>query len=278
MVEETLVDETEVVEEVIEESVEIEEVSQEAKELETEKSTFEKLIDGINSVIDSVNNTEFNLLPNLGDKLESSETEAASEADGDLPKQEQIGLDSPDLLEVKAKQASIKSKVEAVLFLTEKPVTAFEIAIKAELDVEDVRKVLPQLIQEYESRDTSLYISTDEGYILQVKEEFSFITEEILPLEIKTGVLRTLSAIALREPAYQPDVVDMRGGGAYLHIHELIDMGLITKKKEGSTNVLRTTPLFSKYFKLSDNGLELQDILKATSSRRQKKKKKTEAE
>jgi segregation and condensation protein B len=156
---------------------------------------------------------------------------------------------------------SLKAKIEAVLFLSEKPLSAREIAIKVNADLDETRQALLQLIQEYELRDTGLEIDSHEGYSLFVKAEYEQLSGEILPVEMKTGCLRTLSAVALKEPIYQSDLVKIRGGGVYEHLKELEDMGLIKRTKEGSSNLVRTTKLFAEYFKLSDDGLELQKQL-----------------
>ncbi len=157
---------------------------------------------------------------------------------------------------------SLRTKVEAILFLSDKPLGAGAIAIQAGADINEVRAALTQLMQEYESRETGIRINAEDGYLMQVKEEFENLSQQLLPLEVRTGCLRTLSAIALQEPVYQKEIIEMRGGGAYEHIKELIEMGLVKRRREGFTNVLSTTKLFGEYFDLSDNGTELQHTLK----------------
>jgi hypothetical protein len=43
---------------------------------------------------------------------------------------------------------------------------------------------------------------------------------------------------------------------------ELEQLNLIKRKKEGNSNIVTTTSTFAEYFKLSNNGLELQHLLK----------------
>ncbi len=162
----------------------------------------------------------------------------------------------------------LKAKVEAILFLNSNPLSAPDIANQANADVDAVRIALSQLVQDYEEReDSGLMIDTHEGYSLQVREDYETLSQGILEIALKTGCLRTLSVIALKEPIYQAELVDMRGGGAYEHIKELIEMGLARKIKEGHKHVLRTTPMFHEYFRMTDNGIELQTILKKHSDR-----------
>ena len=80
-------------------------------------------------------------------------------------------------------------------------------------------------------------------------------------------MLRTLSTIALKEPMLQSDLMQIRGGGIYEHVKELVTLGLVKKSKEGNSHIIHTTKFFSENFKLSQNGLELQTVLKKASSR-----------
>ena len=107
---------------------------------------------------------------------------------------------------------SLKARVEAILFLNEKPQSATHIAARANKDINDVRQALAQLIQEYEERDSGIYIETDGGYCMQVREEHMDLTQEMLPIDMKASVLRTLSTIALKEPVVQSELVIIRGG------------------------------------------------------------------
>lgn len=164
-------------------------------------------------------------------------------------------------------QKKLKAKVEALLFLNSKQLSAAELARQANADIDDVRAALSQLVQDYESReDSGLIIDTLDGYSMQVRDDYEDLSQDILEIELKTGCLRTLSVIALKDPAYQADIVQMRGGGAYEHIKELQEMGLIKRKREAHKNVLVTTKMFHDFFKLTDNGIELKDLLKKDSS------------
>ena len=103
------------------------------------------------------------------------------------------------------------------------------------------------------------------GYCMQIADQFEDLTEDILPIELRTAVLRTLSTIALKEPILQSDLMKIRGGGIYEHVKELSAMGLVKKTKEGNSHILHTTKFFTENFKLSQNGLELKTVLqKAT--------------
>lgn len=162
----------------------------------------------------------------------------------------------------KTKIRALKAKIEAILFLSEKPRGAESLAEQAEADLDLVRQCLSQLVQEYEERQGGITIDTSDGYCMQISDEFEDLTEDILPIELRTAVLRTLSTIALKEPLLQSDLVKIRGGGVYEHVKELIDMGLVKRTKDGHSHILHTSKYFTENFKLSQNGIELQTILK----------------
>lgn len=156
----------------------------------------------------------------------------------------------------------LKARVEAVLFLTDKPIKAQALARTLNEDVQTVRQALLELIHDYEERKGGLEIADDNGYIIQVKDEYSVLINEFQPLDMPVALLRTLSAIAIKQPVMQSDVIKIRGAGAYDHIKELLIRELIIKKDEGRSPVLSTTKKFQEYFRLSGDGKMLRTELK----------------
>lgn len=157
---------------------------------------------------------------------------------------------------------SVKAKIEAVLFLTDKPIHAAAIARIVNEDVQVVRQTLLELIHDYEGRGSGLEIAQDNGYMIQVKDEYSSIIEEFLPMEMSAALLRTLSAIAIKQPVLQSDIVRIRGAGAYDHIKELLNRELISKKEEGRSPVLATTKKFQDYFRLTRDAKSLRQQIR----------------
>jgi segregation and condensation protein B len=158
---------------------------------------------------------------------------------------------------------SIKSSIEAILFLTDKPLRAQAIARIVNQDVQLVRQHILELIHDYETRDSGLEITDDDGYMIQVKDEYASIIDEFVPMELPTALIRTLSAIAIKQPVAQADVIKIRGAGAYDHVKELLERELINKKEEGGRSpMLTTTKKFQEYFRLSRDAKVLRDELK----------------
>ncbi len=160
---------------------------------------------------------------------------------------------------------NLKSKVEAVLFVTAKAMQPIEISEILKVPVEDVESALLDLMFDYSSRDGALEIDDEDGYILQVKAEHLDIVEKLCPVDLKPAVVKTLTVIALKEPIRQTELKELRSN-AYEHIHELIEKGLIsrTKDKNGRSYNLKTTPKFAEYFKLKGDAKTLAKLLDTT--------------
>lgn len=147
---------------------------------------------------------------------------------------------------------SLKSKVEAVLFITARAATPEEISVILNESVENIEEALLDLIMDYASREGALEIDDENGYIIQIRQEYMDIVEKLVPVELTPAILKTLSIIAIKEPVLQSELIDLRGSSAYDHIKELLIKGLITRRRDSNTRSykIKTTDKFSEYFKL----------------------------
>lgn len=157
---------------------------------------------------------------------------------------------------------SLKTRIEAVLFITAQALEVKDIAEILKEDEEQVEEALLELIMDYSARDGALEIDDENGYILQVKEEFMDIVEQLCPVELRPAVLKTLTIIALKEPIRQSYLKELRSN-AYEHVQELLQKGLVsrTRDKNGRSFNLKTTPKFAEYFKLKGDAKTLAKII-----------------
>lgn len=157
---------------------------------------------------------------------------------------------------------NLKSRIEAVLFITARAVTTDEISAILGAEKEEIEEAMLELIMDYSSRDGALEIDDEDGYIIQVKEDYIDIVELLCPVDLKPAVLRTLSVIALKQPIRQTDLKELRSN-AYEHIQELLEKGLITrtKDKNGRSYNIKTSPKFAEYFKLKGDTASLAKVL-----------------
>ena len=158
---------------------------------------------------------------------------------------------------------TLKARIEAVLFVTAKAMQVSEIAEILQEDEMLVEDALLELITDYSAREGALEIDDEQGYILQVKNDYIDIVEKLCPVELKPAILKTLTIIALKGPIRQAYLKELRGSTAYDHVNELLQKGLIsrTKDKNGRSFNLRTTAKFAEYFKLKGDTKALAKIL-----------------
>lgn len=157
---------------------------------------------------------------------------------------------------------TLKGRIEAVLFMTGKALTLAEIAEQVEAPQEEVEIALVELMGDYNFREeSSLEIDDTDGYILQVKEEYGDVVNKMMPLEMTAAELRTLSAIAIKAPVLQSDLIEWRGSTAYDHIAALLSRKLISKRREGRSYLLNVTRNFHEYFKLTADKKDLASLV-----------------
>jgi len=159
-----------------------------------------------------------------------------------------------------------KAQIEAALFVSDKPVSVEDLSIKLEIRKTLVTEMIKDLIMDYMDRTTSLEIVQvgDDAYTMQIRPEYTskvkkFATGGLIP----EGAMRTLTIIALKQPITKSLLVKLRGSGAYEHVKELEDRGLVKSERAGRTQNVTTTDQFADMFGLSREVKKLQLQLKA---------------
>ncbi|MGB5899681.1 MAG: SMC-Scp complex subunit ScpB [Geitlerinemataceae cyanobacterium] len=147
-------------------------------------------------------------------------------------------------------------KIEAILYLKGQPLSLSQITEYAGCDRAEAEDALLDLIDDYAHRESALeVVETESGYSLQLREAFQAVMQALVPAELGVGALRTLAAIALKGPLLQTDLVELRGSGAYQHVQELIQLGLIRRSRSegnGRSYLVQVTQKFHQYFHLEN--------------------------
>ncbi|MBD3882296.1 SMC-Scp complex subunit ScpB [Phormidium tenue FACHB-886] len=144
-------------------------------------------------------------------------------------------------------------KIEAILYLKAQPLPIAKLAEYARCDRVQVKEGLQELIRNYAQRETALEIvETADGYCLQLREPFQELVQSLIPVDLGVGALRTLAAIALKGSITQPDLIELRGSGAYDHVKELVELGFVRKRRQsdGRSYWLQVTDKFYQYFQV----------------------------
>ncbi len=162
----------------------------------------------------------------------------------------------------------LKGRAEAVLFALGRAVTLNELNIALETDVKEVKKVLSELMDEYENDSRGLVIKCiNDTYLLTTKAEYSNSIAKIIntpdKFKFTDAVLEILSVIAYKQPVTRFEIEEIRGVGCGNNLNRLIDYELIEEKGRldtpGHPIIFGTTDKFLLTFGIS-NLTELPNI------------------
>lgn len=162
----------------------------------------------------------------------------------------------------------LKGRAEAVLFALGRAVTLNELNIALETDVKEVKKVLSELMDEYENDSRGLVIKCiNDTYLLTTKVEYSNSIAKIIntpdKFKFTDAVLEILSVIAYKQPVTRSEIEEIRGVGCGNNLNRLIDYELIEEKGRldtpGHPIIFGTTDKFLLTFGIS-NLTELPNI------------------
>lgn len=156
----------------------------------------------------------------------------------------------------------LRAVLEAVIYVTDEPLSAKQIADALAQPVEKVEKGLADLTEAYAKSDRGLSIrEVAGGYKMSTKPEFheeirTFVKKLRPPLKLSLAALETLAVIAYKQPITGPEIMEIRGvqGGGVLKT--LLDRKLITtsgrKQVVGRPVLYKTTKDFLVQFGLKD--------------------------
>jgi segregation and condensation protein B len=160
----------------------------------------------------------------------------------------------------------LANKIEAIFYIKGRPLSIEEIFTYLHQQVSESEKIseearalvedaLIELMNDYAHRDSALEITeTQTGYSLQLKDEYGYLLKELVPAELGKGALRTLAAVAIKNPILQTELIDLRGSSAYQQVAELVKLGFIRKREQadGRSYWLEVTNKFHQYFEISN--------------------------
>ena len=150
---------------------------------------------------------------------------------------------------------SLPARLEAILYLKGRPLSLSELSQLAGCAGEEAETALITLMTDYAHRETALEIHQDgDGYSLQLRANLGELVQELLPVELSTATLRTLATVALKKRLLQSELVDLRGGGAYDHIKELVKQGFLERRRQsdGRSYWISLSEKFHRTFRILD--------------------------
>ncbi|MCP5120620.1 MAG: SMC-Scp complex subunit ScpB [bacterium] len=154
----------------------------------------------------------------------------------------------------------LKAILEAVVYITDEPLTAKQIAEAIERPRELVQSLLNELVADYQDPGHGLTIrEVADGYQMATKAEHheavrGFVKKLTPPLKLSIAALETLAVIAYKQPITAPEVMEIRGVQGAGVLKTLLDRKLITtsgrKQVIGRPILYKTTKEFLVQFGL----------------------------
>ena len=159
-------------------------------------------------------------------------------------------------------ETQIKAVLEAIVYITEEPLTKAQIASALGQPPELIEKLLSELATEYEKPEHGLTVrEVAGGYKMGTKAEHheavrAFVKSLQRPLKLSLAALETLAVIAYKQPITSPEVMEIRGVQGAGVLKTLLERKLIAaagrKNVIGKPVLYKTTKEFLIQFGLKD--------------------------
>jgi segregation and condensation protein B len=161
-----------------------------------------------------------------------------------------------------ADDAQLLAILEAIVYITDEPLTAQQIAAAIEQPIDKVKRLLDALVEEYGKPEHGLSIrEIAGGYKMATKAEHheavrAFVKKLTPPMKLSLPALETLAVIAYKQPVTTPEIMEIRGVQGAGVLKTLLDRKLITeagrKDVVGRPLTYKTTKEFLVQFGLKD--------------------------
>lgn len=165
-------------------------------------------------------------------------------------------------LPLPAEDARLQAVIEAVIYITDEPLSAAQIAAALVQPRERVEMLLARLVADYERPDRGLSIrEIAGGYKMSTKAEHhesvrTFVKSLKPPLKLSLAALETLAVVAYKQPITAPEIMEIRGVQGAGVLKTLLDRKLVMaagrKNVIGKPILYKTTKEFLIQFGLKD--------------------------
>ena len=158
--------------------------------------------------------------------------------------------------------ARLKAILEALVYITDEPLSAVQIATAVRQPVEIVTGLLEEIAAEFNKPEHGLTIrEVAGGYKMATKPEYHesirvFVKNLKPPLKLSLAALETLAVVAYKQPVTAPEIMEVRGVQGVGVLKTLLDRKLIAtggrKQVVGKPILYKTTREFLIQFGLKD--------------------------
>ena len=196
--------------------------------------------------------------PNSPEPEYDDSIEIVREDEGEPAPAGQMPLETTPLMS----DAELWAVLEAIVYVTEEPVTAEQIAAALGQPAERVKRALEEFVSEYNGPVHGVMIrEVAGGYKMATKPEHheamrAFAKSLKPPLKLSLAALETLATIAYKQPITAPEVMEIRGVQGAGVLKTLLERKLIQtagrKSVVGRPILYKTTKDFLVQFGLKD--------------------------
>jgi segregation and condensation protein B len=161
-----------------------------------------------------------------------------------------------------SEDSQLKALLEAVVYITEEPLSLVQIATALNQPRERVQTLLDELVAEYDKPEHGVTMrEVAGGYKMTTKPEHhetvrNFVRSLKPPLKLSLPALETLAVIAYKQPVTAPEIMEIRGVQGAGVLKTLLDRKLIAaagrKNVIGKPILYKTTKDFLVQFGLKD--------------------------
>jgi len=161
-----------------------------------------------------------------------------------------------------AEDAQLRAVLEAIVYVTEDPITVAQAAAALEQPPERIQSLFDQLVAEFDRPEHGLAVKqVAGGYKMATKAEHhdavrNFVKSLKPPLKLSLPALETLAVIAYKQPVTAPEIMEIRGVQGAGVLKTLLDRKLIAaagrKNVIGKPILYKTTKEFLIQFGLKD--------------------------
>ena len=152
--------------------------------------------------------------------------------------------------------AYLKGLLEALLFVSDRPLEVKDLARAAKIDKKRVEELLQEIRSDYQNRGVRLD-EVGDGFAFRSNPAYSEYVRGYLslrPVRLSRAQLETLSIVAYRQPITRPEVDDIRGVDAGPVLKGLLERDLVRiigkKDEPGRPMLYGTTQTFLQVFSL----------------------------
>ena len=174
----------------------------------------------------------------------------------------QLAEERPSASAEQSEDAQLKAILEAVVYITDEPLSAQQMAAALQQPIDRIKKLLDEIVAEFAKPEHGLSVrEVAGGYKMATKPEHheavrAFVKKLTPPLKLSLAALETLAVIAYKQPVTAPEIMEIRGVQGVGVLKTLLDRKLISeagrKNVVGKPILYKTTKEFLVQFGLKD--------------------------